>query len=397
VPVSLPSLVLSGVLLAGLLTAAGPAPASAGLLDPADPRVAPAGRGGPPVPFPQNPQGLPAQADWGPQIEDFAGYQPQHACAATALRGTIALRNLVLRTYGPGSDAGAIRSCAVGGQSEHKEGRAWDWAVNVGDPQERRVAADFLAWLTARDGAMARRLGVMYVIYNRKIWSGWRDGWENYTGYSPHTDHVHISLSWNGARGHTSFWTGRVWRTDVGTCTYFANQPAVVATRKPRTNPCPAPAPTPRGSTQPTAWLGGGGGHVATARRLLGLPAGTVLDRPTRLRILKWQARHDLPRTGALDKPTWASLQPSTRQLYVPRWTPAEAASWGRAQGSPVLHPASAGTAVYALQTALRMPSRLRTGFLGSRTKTALVAFRRNHGLGTDPSTNDAVWAELPR
>ncbi len=211
---------------------------------------------------------------------------------------------------------------------------------------------------------MARRLGVMYVIYNRKIWSGWSGGWENYSGYSPHTDHVHISLSWNGARGHTSFWTGRVWRTDVGTCAYFANQPAVVATAtaKERTRPCPNRAPTPRGSTQPTAWLGNSGGHVAAARRLLDLPAGSLLDRPTRLRILQWQRGHDLPRTGALDKPTWASLQPRTRQLFVPRWTPEEAAGWARDHGSPVLHPISAGTAVYALQTALRMPSTLRTG-----------------------------------
>jgi len=171
----------------------------------------------------------------------------------------------------------------------------------------------------------------------------------------------------------------------------------VVATAKERTRPCPNPAQTPRGSTQPTAWLGNSGGHVATARRLLGLPAGALLDRPTRLRILQWQGGHDLPRTGALDKPTWASLQPRTRQLFVPRWTPEEAASWGRDHGSPVLHPTSAGTAVYALQTALRMPSTLQTGFLGPKTKDALVAFRRAHGLGSDPRTNDAVWAELPR
>jgi len=241
VPVSLPLAplplsgaltgVLSGVLLAGLLTAAGPALAGTDFPDAGDPTVARAeGRATPPVPFPANPHGLPAQADWGREIEASAGYQPQTFCAANPMRGIVALRNLVLRTYGPGSDAGAIRSCAVGGQSEHKEGRAWDWAVDVGDRQERRAAADFLAWLTARGrdgkpGAMARRLGVMYVIYNRKIWSGWSGGWENYSGYSPHTDHVHISLSWNGARGHTSFWTGRVWRTDVGTCAYFANQP----------------------------------------------------------------------------------------------------------------------------------------------------------------------------
>ncbi len=134
-PMALPmalSMALSGVLLAGLLTAAGPALADPTLTgtdlpEAGDPAVAQAaGRAAPPVPFPANPHGLPAQADWGREIEASAGYQPQTSCAAGAMRGTIALRNLVLRTYGPGSDAGAIRSCAVGGQSEHKEGRAWD-------------------------------------------------------------------------------------------------------------------------------------------------------------------------------------------------------------------------------------------------------------------------------
>lgn len=65
---------------------------------------------------------------------------------------------------------------------------------------------------------MANRLGVMYVIHNRKIWSSYSPGWRDYTGYEPHTSHIHISLSWNGARAHTSFWTGRVWPADYDTC-----------------------------------------------------------------------------------------------------------------------------------------------------------------------------------
>ena len=30
-------------------------------------------------------------------------------------------------------------------------------------------------------------------------------GWQAYTGASPHTDHVHFSLSWDGARAMTSW------------------------------------------------------------------------------------------------------------------------------------------------------------------------------------------------
>ncbi len=400
----LPALLTAAAL--ALLAGLGGAASTAGAVEPVGPVAARPGdvgqRGGPPVPFPAHPHGLPAQADWGKEIEAFPGYQPQRSCSVRGLRGTMALRALVLRTYRPGSDAGMLRGCAVGGQSEHKEGRAWDWHVDVGDRPERRAAADFLAWLTApgRDGqpgAMARRLGVMYVIYNRKIWSGWSGGWATYSGDSPHTDHVHISLSWNGARGRTSFWTGQVWPTDHGPCTYFADQPAVVATTRSRLRPCPVPAPTPRGSSQPFAWLGNGGEHVRTAQRLLGVRTSGVLDAGTRKRILGYQRNHDLPRTGALDKPTWASLQPATRQQHAPRWTPHEAARWARQQGSPVLRRTSAGTAVYALQTALRMPDRLRTGFLGPRTTDELVAFRRDHGLGTKPRTDAEVWAALPR
>jgi hypothetical protein len=57
---------------------------------------------------------------------------------------------------------------------------------------------------------MARRLGVMYIIYNRRIWASYRaeEGWRPYVGASPHTDHIHFSFSWAGARKQTSYWDG---------------------------------------------------------------------------------------------------------------------------------------------------------------------------------------------
>lgn len=59
--------------------------------------------------------------------------------------------------------------------------------------------------------ALARRMGIMYVIWNHQIWSPGPDStWRAYTGTNPHTDHVHISLSWAGARAETSFWSGTV-------------------------------------------------------------------------------------------------------------------------------------------------------------------------------------------
>jgi hypothetical protein len=41
--------------------------------------------------------------------------------------------------------------------------------------------------------ANAQRLGITYIIHNRRIW---QDGkWTPYSGPSPHTDHVHISFA----------------------------------------------------------------------------------------------------------------------------------------------------------------------------------------------------------
>jgi hypothetical protein len=74
-----------------------------------------------------------------------------------------------------------------------------------------------MTWLLApdelgNDGAMARRLGVMYVIWDSRIWRSYQAarGWQPYSGASPHTDHVHLSFSWAGALGETSYWSGKV-------------------------------------------------------------------------------------------------------------------------------------------------------------------------------------------
>ena len=355
----------------------------------------------PPVPMPAAPRGLPAQADWGPAIEPLAPYQPQLSCAAGPMRGLAALRDLALASYHRGHDGGTIRSCATGGQSEHKDGRAWDWMLDVGTRADRRTAGDFLSWLLAsRKGevaAMARRLGVMYVIYNRKIWATYSPGWRDYSGGDPHTSHIHISMSWNGARGATSFWRGSVPARDYGPCAFFTGQPAAISAAKPRTTPCPSAAASPRGSRSPFAWLGTVGDHVGRAQRLLGVSTTRVFDRATRDRLLGYQGSHDLPRTGALDGPTWASLGPATRLQSVPAWTAAEAVAWARRHGSPTLRRQSAGKPVYALQVALRIPDRLRTGFLGRRTATAVSQFRTGHGMSPAGVVTPAVWDALAR
>ena len=51
-----------------------------------------------------------------------------------------------LQAQYPGSGSlGISRSCTDGGVSEHKEGRAFDWAVNVDSARDKRLRGDFFA------------------------------------------------------------------------------------------------------------------------------------------------------------------------------------------------------------------------------------------------------------
>lgn len=198
--------------------------------------------GGPPVP-PVAPQTAP---------DPYADYHGQNSCSSVAQPGTAALRTLILSTYGVGRDGGIMRACSIGGTSEHKEGRAWDWMLNVNDPVESHHAYAVTQWLVGPDasgqmGGNARRLGIMYLIWNRAIWSAddAAAGWQPYSGPNPHTDHVHFSLSWDGAMGRTSWWTGSaITQQDVGPCRIYAGELAPAYTG-PRYTPCPTPLPRP--------------------------------------------------------------------------------------------------------------------------------------------------------
>ncbi|MEO6821729.1 MAG: hypothetical protein ABI468_04545 [Candidatus Nanopelagicales bacterium] len=158
-------------------------------------------------------------------IEPYADYLGQTLCSPTAKPGLNKLAALLRATYGP-RDIGIARSCSDGGQSEHKEGRALDWMTSVA---QRPQADAFLKWLLAPDAfgnpaAMARRLGVMYIGWDNRMWRAYDPslGWSDLKGCTTdpkmkaasydttcHRDHVHISFSWDGAQGTTSYWTGK--------------------------------------------------------------------------------------------------------------------------------------------------------------------------------------------
>jgi hypothetical protein len=148
-------------------------------------------------------------------LDDLAPYQPQTTCTPRPKPGVVGFQRIVLASFPATGSSGISRACSIGGRSEHKEGRAWDWTVSVASPADRAAARRVFNWLLRADTrgrrfAMARRLGVMYIIHNRRIWGSYRaaEGWRPYVGANPHTDHVHLSFSWAGARKQTSYWDG---------------------------------------------------------------------------------------------------------------------------------------------------------------------------------------------
>ena len=358
--------------------------------------ASPAAAGSPPVPFPTSPKGLEAPVALPAALDPPSAYVPQVACQPGTPAGVAKLRELVLSTYGAGGRGNTARGCSEG-TSEHADGRAWDWMVDVGDPREKAAAASFLAWLTKDRGANARRLGIMYVIYNEKIWAVYRadEGWRASSG---HTDHVHVSFSWNGARGTTSFWTGKVHPVDVGPCTVFAGQPANI-TYAARTTRCYSAVAAPKRSRYATVRLGSRASSLAVAQKALGVPRSGVFDERTRTAVRGYQAAHDLPRTGALDTTTWASLVPgSVSSSTAAGMTVPAAARHGRdTYGAMTLRRWSAGTPVLVLQTALGMPVRDRNGYLDTVTVAAIEARQQQLGRAVTGTWTGADWEALAR
>ena len=155
--------------------------------------------------------------------EDYASYQPQTKCRQTARPGTVELATWINRAFSGGTATASLRACSSGGASEHKDGRAIDWSMNATEKKQRLEVAQFLGRLFADDSdgyshALARRMGIMYVIWNDQIFASYDEfAKRDYKNSScptlrgcsatlRHRDHVHISLSKPGGRGATSWY-----------------------------------------------------------------------------------------------------------------------------------------------------------------------------------------------
>jgi len=166
--------------------------------------------------------GTEASTGGGLPVEDYASYEPQTTCTKKPRAGTFALGEWLVATYG-GAGGAVNRPCSGSGASEHKDGRAIDWTLDADNPTDRKIARTFLAAAFGPDAegnpaALARRMGIMYVIWSDHLYSAY-DGFqpESYLSSScrskrkcsktlRHRDHVHISLSKAGAKGLTSFY-----------------------------------------------------------------------------------------------------------------------------------------------------------------------------------------------
>ena len=119
---------------------------------------------------------LVAAAPASAKIEDYPRYQPQTRCSPAAKVGTLRLATYLL--HHGGGDLGISRSCKIGGTSEHKEGRAFDWALDATSKHDRKLAhvvhrhGRARPTSTATTDALARRMGIMYILWNDHILVG---------------------------------------------------------------------------------------------------------------------------------------------------------------------------------------------------------------------------------
>jgi hypothetical protein len=309
-------------------------------------------------------------------LEPLARYVAQADCDPTTKKGAKLLGNLLTSTY-PNTTYGGGRACTDHPPSEHYDGRAVDWMNSVRSSVQKAQAATVLEWLFAKDArgnafANARRLGIMYIIWNDQIWGSYDTRWTPYNNCAAtparsydttcHRDHMHFSLSWEGAMGRTSFWTKKVAAQDFGPC-----RPADLNWAAPYAHPNYSSCPRYAKVTAPQGWtavaaravlfsgavLGTGstGAPVVAAQNALGVPATGTYDTATITAVKRLQRLEALPVDGVLDHPTWRWLlkrvRPAVPVITAPlrtfdtrtgKWTTSTgtAVGWGERGDVPV-------------------------------------------------------------
>jgi peptidoglycan hydrolase-like protein with peptidoglycan-binding domain len=378
------------------------------------------------VAVPGVPSGLPTG------IEDLATYVGQASCDPAAKPGVLKLSKLLISTY-PGTSAWSPRGCGLdgpGARSEHYEGRALDWSVSVRDAAGARQASALLGWLLAADAtghryANVRRLGIMYIIWNNRMWraydpaSGWRPYRDCAVRPDPghdticHRNHIHFSLSWAGAMGRTSFWSRAVARPDYGPC-----RPADLNWAAPYAGPHPAPCrsyPAVRpaagvsglGATLvvysgATVGPGSTGPVVSILQQALGKKVDSRFGTATAGAVSSFRTTHGLSPGKQVDAATWRALL-ATFAVPAPgggTGVPATRTPSPAAPVSPlarysrtVLRYGARGPAVIAVQRALKVSPV--SGWFGPVTRRAVIRFQATHGVPRTGNVGPLTWKAL--
>jgi hypothetical protein len=276
---------------------------------------------------PAVPAGLPVA------IESLARYVAQADCDPATKKGAIAFGKLLTATY-PGTTFGGGRACTDRPPSEHYDGRAVDWMNSVRNTTQKAQASAVLNWLLKKDAkgnqyANARRLGVMYIIWNDKIWGSYSQRWEPYSNCAStparssdttcHRDHIHFSLSWEGAMGRTSYWTKQVAGTDYGPCRP-ANLNWAPNYSAPNPKPCvryaKVSAPAGASAIAKRAYLfsgaqlsrGSSGAPVVALQNALGIRADGKYSTTTVNAVKALQQSANLRVNGIMHQAAWRTL-----------------------------------------------------------------------------------------
>jgi peptidoglycan hydrolase-like protein with peptidoglycan-binding domain len=192
---------------------------------------------------------------------------------------------------------GDAAHCGGGGTSDHCPNSAD--VVRAFDIDADGIPAAWLAEHVRRLGARGdpRLANGGYVIFNRRIASevqGWR--WRHYTGESPHTDHIHVSVS-NVASGYDRRGGWGILKAQI------ASHPGGMSTTLPQ---------HPLGSrvlklTDPNMR----GTDVAFVQRFVGADDDGNFGTMTQARVKRFQRIVGLERNGVVGPPTWKKMRVS--------------------------------------------------------------------------------------
>lgn len=362
---------------------------------------------------PATPTGLPSG------IEGLARYVPANSCDPTPKAGAQQFGDLLKATY-PTTTFGISRTCGTDPlpTSEHYDGRAVDWMTSVRVASGKARADAVIAWLFASDEAgntyaNARRLGVMYMIWNNRIWGSYRaaDGWRPYSTCASHPetswdtkchrDHIHFSFSWEGAMGRTSFWTKTPAAVDYGPCRaadlnwappYAAARASACPSYPAVSAPAGASALLKTLTTYSGMYLSPGskGPVVSAVQQAIGTGVDGAFGTGTQAALTTWQTKHGLSGSGVMDENTWRALVKANAP--APAAAPTATSNPLTPYLNTVLRTGSRGAAVTALQRRLRITA---DGYFGTQTKTAVNRFKRAHHLPVDGVVRRAMWRAL--